>query len=220
MNGPPTDVIDASVDPAAAVAAAVDRLRAGGVVVLPTETVYGVAAVATDPAAVEEVFVRKGRPAERLVAVLVADVDQARSLAEVDDRFERLADAVWPGPLTMVVPRRPGAGLTLGLAPGQDGEDGPATVGIRCPDHDLVRAVATEVGPIATTSANRSGEPTPADAAAAAAALGGGLLAVDGGPCTGVPSTVLDLTVDPARILRLGSLGPDDLAAAGVPADR
>jgi len=216
MKGPLSEVLDASVDPAGAVAAAVGHLRAGGVVVLPTETVYGVAAVATDPDAVEEVFVRKGRPSERLVAVLVADVDQARSLAEVDDRFERLAAAVWPGPLTMVVPRRPDAGLTLGLT----ADEGPATVGMRCPDHDLVRAIAAEVGPIATTSANRSGEPTPADAARAAEVLGGGLLAVDGGPCTGVPSTVLDLTVDPARILRLGSLGLDDLAAAGVPADR
>ena len=216
MKGPPSEVLDASVDLAGALAAAVGRLRAAGVDVLPTETVYGVAAVATDPDAVEEVFVRKGRPSERLVAVLVADVDQARSLAEVDDRFERLAAAVWPGPLTMVVPRRPDAGLTLGLT----ADEGPATVGMRCPDHDLVRAIAAEVGPIATTSANRSGEPTPADAARAAEVLGGGLLAVDGGPCTGVPSTVLDLTVDPARILRLGSLGLDDLAAAGVPADR
>jgi len=214
MTGHPSEVVDAAADPAGAVAAAVARLGEGGVVVLPTETVYGVAAVAADPAAVEEVFVRKGRPVERLVAVLVADVDQARSLAEVDDRFERLAATLWPGPLTMVVRRRPEAGLTLGL------EAGPATVGIRCPDHDLVRAIAAEVGPMATTSANRSGEPTPADAARAAEVLGGGLLAVDGGPCTGVPSTVLDLTVEPARILRLGSLGPAELAAAGVPVDR
>ena len=113
--------------------------------------------------------------------------------------------------------------LVWGL-PAQHGKllegEGPPTVGIRCPDHDLVRAIAAEVGPIATSSANRSGESTPADAVAAAQALGGGLLAVDGGPCTGVPSTVLDLTVEPARILRLGSLGPDELAAAGVPVDR
>jgi L-threonylcarbamoyladenylate synthase len=215
MTDVPSEVFDAAADPTGSVAAAVDRLRAGEVVVLPTETVYGVAAIATDPVAVEEVFVRKGRPAERLVAVLVADVDQARSVAEVDDRFERLAANLWPGPLTMVLCRRADVGLNLGL----EGE-GPPTVGIRCPDHDLVRAIAAEVGPIATTSANRSGESTPAEAVAAAQALGGGLLAVDGGPCTGVPSTVLDLTVEPARILRLGSLGPDELAAAGVPVDR
>ena len=105
MTDVPSEVFDAAADPTGSVAAAVDRLRAGEVVVLPTETVYGVAAIATDPVAVEEVFVRKGRPAERLVAVLVADVDQARSVAEVDDRFERLAANLWPGPLTMVAPK-------------------------------------------------------------------------------------------------------------------
>jgi L-threonylcarbamoyladenylate synthase len=171
-------------------------------VVLPTETVYGVAALADDSSAVEELFVRKGRPADRRVAVLVADLDQARSLAVVDERTTALAAAAWPGPLTMVLP----------TAPGSD----EATVGVRCPDHALVQAVATSVGPIATTSANRSGDPTPADAASAAASLGGDLLVLDGGRCTGMPSTVVDLTVDPAVILREGTVTVADLEAAGI----
>lgn len=195
-------ILDISTDPAGAVDAAVACLQAGGVVVLPTETVYGVAAIADNSSAVEELFVRKGRPADRRVAVLVADLDQARSLAVVDGRTIALAEVAWPGPLTMVLP----------TAPGSD----EATVGVRCPDHALVQAVATSVGPIATTSANRSGDPTPADAASAAASLGGDLLVLDDGRCTGMPSTVVDLTVDPAVILREGTFTAADLEAAGI----
>ncbi len=195
-------ILDISTDPAGAVDAAVACLQAGGVVVLPTETVYGVAAIADNSSAVEELFVRKGRPADRRVAVLVADLDQARSLAVVDERTIALAEVAWPGPLTMVLP----------TAPGSD----EATVGVRCPDHALVQAVATSVGPIATTSANRSGDPTPADAASAAASLGGDLLVLDDGRCTGMPSTVVDLTVDPAVILREGTFTAADLEAAGI----
>ena len=195
-------VMDISTDPAAAVDAAVACLQSGGVVVLPTETVYGVAALAADPSAVEELFVRKGRPADRRVAVLVADLDQARSVAEVDARAAGLASACWPGPLTMVLEAVPGSAES--------------TMGVRCPDHSLVRAIASAVGPIATTSANRSGDPTPVDAASAAASLGGDLLVLDGGPCAGVPSTVVDLTTDPATILREGTVTVDDLEASGI----
>ena len=195
-------MLDALIDPSGAVETAVACLRSGGLVVLPTETVYGVAALAVDPEAVAELFVLKGRPADRRVAVLVADLDQARSLAVVDGRTIALAEVAWPGPLTMVLP----------TAPGSD----EATVGVRCPDHALVQAVATSVGPIATTSANRSGDPTPADAASAAASLGGDLLVLDDGRCTGMPSTVVDLTVDPAVILREGTFTAADLEAAGI----
>ena len=195
-------ILDTSTDPAGAVDAAVACLRAGGVVVLPTETVYGVAALADDPLAVEELFVRKGRLADRRVAVLVADLDQARSLAVFDKRATALAAATWPGPLTMVLPTAPGSDET--------------TVGVRCPDHALVRAIATAVGPIATTSANQSGDPTAVEAASAAASLGGDLLVLDGGPCAGMPSTVVDLTVDPAVVLREGAVAVADLEAVGI----
>lgn len=95
-----------------------------------------------------------------------------------------------------------------------------ATVGVRCPDHALVQAIAAAVGPIATTSANRSGDPTPVAAAAAAASLdvapGNDLLVLDGGSCGGVPSTVVDLTVDPAIVLRAGPVVIADLESAGI----
>ena len=192
-------------DPVGAVEAAEECLRSGGVLVLPTETVYGVAALAADPEAVRELFILKGRPADRRVAVLVADLDQARLLAVVDDRATTLAATCWPGPLTMVLPAVPGT------------EE--ATVGVRCPDHALVRAIAAAVGPIATTSANRSGDPTPVAAAAAASldvAPGSDLLVRDGGSCGGVPSTVVDLTVDPAIVLRAGPVAIADLESAGI----
>ncbi|MDG2427109.1 MAG: L-threonylcarbamoyladenylate synthase [Acidimicrobiales bacterium] len=195
-------MIDALLDPGGAVEAAAACLQSGGLVVLPTETVYGIAALATDLSAVDEIFVRKGRPAGRRVAVLVADLDQAQQLAVFDHRAAAMAGVWWPGPLTMVLPSV--AGSTE------------LTVGVRCPNHELIRAIASVVGPIATTSANRSGDLTPADARAAAASLGNGLLILDGGPCTGMPSTVVDLTVDPAVMLREGAIGLADLTAAGL----
>ena len=207
--------LDVGADPVAAVAAAVRALSNGGVVVLPTETVYGVAALPSCRNAIEEVFRRKGRPPERLVAVLVADDNQARALVEADDRFEHLATAFWPGPLTVVGHRRSGGDDDLFLGDGAT-ERGGATVGVRWPDHDLVRSIAAEVGPIATTSANRTGQPTPDTAAGAAAALGGDLLVLDGGPCAGEPSTVVDLTDHPARVVRRGAITESDLEQAGI----
>ncbi len=199
-------ILNATTDPAGAVEAAEACLRSGGALVLPTETVYGVAALAANPAAVGELFVLKGRPADRRVAVLVADLPQARLLAVVDDRAAMLATTYWPGPLTMVLPALPGTEAT--------------TVGVRCPDHALVQAIAAAVGPIATTSANRSGDPTPVEAAAAAASLdvapGSDLLVLDGGVCDGVPSTVVDLTVDPAVVLRPGPVAVADLESVGI----
>ena len=207
--------LDVGADPVAAVAAAVRALSTGGVVVLPTETVYGVAALPSCRNAIEEVFRRKGRPPERLVAVLVADGNQARALVETDDRFERLATAFWPGPLTVVGHRRSDGDDDLFLGDGAT-ERGGATVGVRWPDHDLVRSIAAEVGPVATTSANRTGQPTPDTAAGAAAALGGDLLVLDGGPCAGEPSTVVDLTDHPARVVRRGAITKSDLERAGI----
>ncbi len=142
------------------------------------------------------------------MAVLVADTRQAAGLTDAD--LDVLVD-LWPGPLTVVVNRA--AGVELHLGPGAGHLD---TVGLRCPDHDLVRALADEVGPLATTSANRSGEPSPPTAAGAAAAVGGNLLVLDGGRCDGIPSTVVDLTVVPARILREGVIDAVTLSAAGL----
>jgi L-threonylcarbamoyladenylate synthase len=175
-------------------------LLAGGLVVLPTETVYGLAALASDPAATRALFDRKGRGADVPVAVLCADTEQAMALADGRPPLAtELADAHWPGPLTMVLPRRPGLGWVLG--------EPTDTIGLRCPDHDLVRALAARVGPLATTSANRHGLPTPESATEAAEQLLGEVdLVLDGGQLSGTPSTVVDLTGDTPRILRQGGV--------------
>jgi L-threonylcarbamoyladenylate synthase len=117
----------------------------------------------------------------------------------------------WPGPLTLVLAR---AGSARALELGGD----PATVGVRCPAHDLVRRLAAEVGPMATTSANRHGEPTPPTAAGAAAALADAVdVVVDGGPCAGVPSTVVDATGPKWHVLRIGAITRRALTAAARP---
>jgi tRNA threonylcarbamoyl adenosine modification protein (Sua5/YciO/YrdC/YwlC family) len=187
-------------------------LRAGQAVILPTDTVYGLAALPSVPGATAALFELKDRAAGQSLAVLVADAQQACSLAAPLPVAERLMAAFWPGPLTLVVGRRPD--LVGELQLGGD----PATIGVRCPDHDLVRRLASLVGPLAVTSANRHGEPTPPTAAAAAAALTGPVAAVlDAGPLPGRPSTVVDCTVDPWQILRAGPLSEADLHAAAAP---
>lgn len=179
-------------------AAAADVLRNGGVVVFPTDTVYGLAALAAESAAIDRLFELKDRPAERSIAVLIADVDQANELAALTDTDRELMGRHWPGALTVVVHRRPEVDW-IGAADG--------TVGVRCPDQDFVRALATAVGPLATTSANRSGEPTEVVADAAAASLVGQPdLVVDGGLCAGVASTVVRRDGDAWTVLRQGSL--------------
>jgi len=170
-------------------------LRRGAVVVIPTDTVYGIAARADDADAMARLFALKGRDAGKSIAVLVADLGQARSLTT--HRLDRFAP-FWPGPLTVVVPRAADAVLHIGT------DD--STVGIRCPDDAFVRRLALEVGPIAATSANESGAPTPATASEIAAIFPSIALVVDGGPRHGVASTVVDATVDPPVVLRAGAL--------------
>jgi L-threonylcarbamoyladenylate synthase len=187
---------------------AVAALRAGEVVVLPTETVYGLAALPGIPGATAKIFALKGRGADVPLAVLCADADQALALADdPSDAVLRAAKELWPGPLTLVLRRRLDLGYELG--------EPSTTIGVRCPDHHLVRALAAEVGPIAATSANRHGEPTPGTAAEVAALFGDGVAAViDDGPCTGQPSTVVDATSDdPADwvVLREGAITLDQL---------
>lgn len=183
-------VQELSVDDPAAVPAVVTALRDGQAVVVPTETVYGLAAL---PSRTDLLLELKGRPASVPIAVLVADVDQAAVAAgrSLPPLAEGLAAAFWPGPLTLVVPTADGG-----------------TLGVRCPDHDFVRQVAAAVGPVATTSANRHGEATPPGAAEAAASLTGPVaVVVDGGRLEGLPSTVVDVTAEELRVLREGPIG-------------
>lgn len=194
-------------------AEAADALRAGGVVVVPTDTVYGVAALPSLPGATDRLFELKGRDRTQPLAVLVADGAQAATLvAPLSTVVERWMARYWPGPLTLVLARAPGPARDLEL-----GGD-PATVGVRCPAHDLVRQLSAMVGPMATTSANRHGEVTRPTAAEAAAALSGPVdVVVDGGPCAGVPSTVVDATGPKWHVRREGAITRRALAAAARP---
>lgn len=168
---------------------------------LPTDTVYGVAVLFSTAGAGQILSRLKERSSEQALAVLVASVDQAQSLTGPLPRAaQRLTAAFWPGPLTLVVRRRPDLS-TIDL-----GGDG-STIGLRCPDHSLIRELAGQLGPIVTTSANRHGQSTPDTAAEAARALAGPVGAVvDGGVLAGLPSTVVDCVTDVPRILREGAV--------------
>ena len=193
-----------------AVALAIDALRAGEVVALPTDTVYGLAALPIVPGATDRLFALKGRTTDTPIAVLCADAAQALGLADpgaLTDEVRHIAERLWPGPLTLVLPRLSGLGYELGE---------PAdTVGVRCPDHAVVRSIAAAVGPIATTSANRHREPTSPTAEGVAATFGAGLpLVLDGGRCEAPPSTVVAVTCTGWRVLREGPIPLAEVAAA------
>ncbi len=180
---------------------AVAALRAGLVVGVPTDTVYGLAVDPWRPGATDRLFAVKSRPHGVALPVLVADAGQAlQLLGMVPERAEALMDAFWPGALTIVVPAPPDLGADLG-------GDG-TTVGVRCPDHSLVRALTAATGPLAVTSANRHGGAPFPSAAALAAGLDGVEVVLDGGPCAGEPSTVVAVEGRGLRLLRPGVLWP------------
>ena len=195
-------------DGPAARSEAVVLLRAGLIVALPTDTVYGIAADLALPDAIERLFAAKRRPPEKAVAVLLAETDQAETLGIMGPAARALGERFWPGGLTLVLPVRPGAVLPRVLA------DGSPTIGVRVPDHDAPRAIARVMGPLPTTSANVSGEPDARDAQEIAARLGDTVaLVIDGGPIRGGPaSTVVDCTRDLPVIRRRGSIEPRAIA--------
>lgn len=194
-------------------ATAIAALHAGGVVALPTDTVYGLAVSGALDGAVERLYAAKDRPPDRAIAILCADRAQAETLVTFTPAAARLADAFWPGGLTLVLPVRPGA-LPAAYPPDTH------TLGVRVPGHACPRALATALGPLPTTSANRSGEPEAGSAAEIVTLLGPALAAVvDGGPAPGgPPSTVVDATGDELRILREGAIPLDRIEAASRPA--
>jgi L-threonylcarbamoyladenylate synthase len=183
-----------------AIRQAANVIRSGGLVAFPTETVYGLGANALDPAAVARIFEAKGRPATNPLIVHVADPGQVRAVAaDWPDIGLRLAARFWPGPLTLVLPKRP-------ELPDVVTAGGP-TVGVRCPAHPVARALILEAGvPIAAPSANRSTELSPTRAEHVLKGLGGRIeLVLDGGPCPGgIESTVVDVTGDVIQLLRPG----------------
>lgn len=187
---------------------AIDEVRAGNLIVIPTDTVYGIGGRADSPEVTERLFEAKGRPRSLELPVLVGSTAAAREVAAMDARAERLAAAFWPGALTIVLPRAPGAiGWDLGGDPG--------SVGVRVPDHRLALEVLRSTGPMAVTSANRSGSP-PLDNGDDLVAAFGDLVAVylcEEQPLIGVSSTVVDLA-DGLRVLREGGIPEAALRAA------
>ncbi len=182
-------------------------IKNGGLVAMPTETVYGLAASALDETAVSGIFALKGRPQDNPLIVHVDSMPMARELAELDEKAEKLAGVFWPGPLTMVLKSRgvvPSA-VTAGLD----------TVGVRMPDCDAALSLVSAAGlPLAAPSANKSGSPSPTTAAHVARDFGNGLLILDAGECgIGVESTVVDMTREIPVILRPGAVTQDMLAA-------
>ena len=188
--------------------ALVEALAAGRVVAVPTDTVYGLAADPRVPGAVDRVFALKQRPEQVQLPVLIADPTAAADLAEVPVAAQRLVARYWPGPLTLVMPRRPGVGFDLG------GDR--ATIGLRCPAKALLRGLLRRTGPLAVTSANRHGEPPLHTADEVRRQFGAGLLVLDGGTCNGRPSTVVSLVDPEMRCLREGALSLGELEAAAA----
>ncbi len=175
-------------------------LRAGQLVGLPTDTVYGLAADAFRTGAADRLFAAKRRPRDVDLPVLVADADQARGLATgIPDVAFRLMERFWPGALTLVLPRDPDVVADLG--------DDEATIGLRCPDHDVARDLCRRVGPLATSSANLHGQPTATTAQQVADLFGPAVpVVLDGGTCAGSASTVLDCTGTEPKLLREGRI--------------
>lgn len=190
---------------------AAKALVAGQIVGIPTDTVYGLAADVLHTNAADRLFTAKRRPRQLDLPVLVADVEQALSLATaVPDVARRLMDTWWPGALTIVLPRRPDLEVDLG--------DDEATIGVRCPDHEIPVALCRAVGPLATTSANLHGEDTATTAAEVRAAFGDSVAFVlDGGTCAGSPSTVVDCTGHDVKLLREGRIPWPELQASLSP---
>ena len=188
-----------------AAAAALD----GAPIVFPTDTVYGIGTRPDDPTATARLFVAKARPRDLELPVLVPSVEWARAIAAFDERAEALALAFWAGPLTIVLSRAEASrGWDLGGDPG--------TIGVRMPHHPLTLALLTHTGPLAVSSANRSGEPTPSSCEELRGVFGEMVamyLCADG-PLGRVASSVVDLTGGEPQMLRTGAVSEDDVREA------
>lgn len=207
VNGTRVFAVDAAHPETAPLAEAAATIRSGGLVAFPTETVYGLGADAANAAAVERIFVAKGRPSDNPLIVHVSDRDMlADVVREVPPKAAHLAERFWPGPLTLVLPKLP----TI-----PDSVTGRLdTVGVRMPHHPVALALIRAAGvPIAAPSANRSGRPSPTAADHVVEDLSGRIdIILDGGETgVGVESTVLDLTVDPPVLLRPGGVTLEQL---------
>ena len=194
-----------SIDDPHAIESALAILGRGGLIAYPTDTVYGVACLLMDRAAIARIFQAKERSPSKAIAVLVGELDQVSLVAAtLTEPARLLAARFWPGALTLVVPARPDLPDNLSPTP---------TIGVRMPDHAFARALLRAAGPLATTSANLSGGPDPRNAREVLAQLEGRVeLVLDGGDVPGgVPSTVVDCTHPQIAILRDGAISADQI---------
>jgi L-threonylcarbamoyladenylate synthase len=191
---------------ASAIARAAALLQAGRLVAFPTDTVYGVAAVAVQPGAVARLYVAKARPPEKAIPILISDVAELQVVAaEISPLIRAFISQFWPGGLTLILKKSPDVPPEVSRS---------AKVAVRLPDSRIARDIIRSVGkPLAVTSANRSGQPSPCTAEQVMAQLNGRIAAiVDGGACPGgVPSTIVDCTTLPPKLLRAGAISAERL---------
>jgi L-threonylcarbamoyladenylate synthase len=182
-------------------------LENGGLVAFPTDTVYGVGALVFDGTAVQSIYLAKERLLEKAIPILIADPEEmVKVAADIHPVVARLAARFWPGPLTLVVAKHPQLPAEVSAT---------STVGVRVPDHPVARALLRAAGPMAVTSANLSGWPSPSTAEEVLAQLGGRIaLIIDGGKTPGgVPSTVVDCSRGKPVVLRTGPISEDEIQA-------
>lgn len=187
---------------------ALEVLQAGRLVAFPTDTVYGVGALVFDGRAVESIYIAKDRPVEKAIPVLAGDMEDIERVgSDIPASARQLAARFWPGPLTILVPKRPGLPEAVSAT---------ATVGVRVPDHEVARELLRAAGPMAVTSANISGAPSPVTAQEVHEQLGGRIaLIIDGGRTPGgIPSTLVDCTSGELKVLREGPISLEQLQAA------
>lgn len=209
LTGAPKRVPELAPASAQALERATVEFRAGGIVAIPTETVYGLA-VLPNESGLAKLVAAKQRSADKGIALLVDTLEQARAVAQLNATAERLAARFWPGALTLVLPLRPDKPLPDLLTGGRP------TIGVRLPDHSVPRTLARRLGPLAVSSANISGQPDATTAEQVVASLGDVVaLVIDDGPVRGgVPSTVVAcIEGEPPRILRQGAISEDEITA-------
>lgn len=204
-----TIVLNASTP--GAIEEAVGLLTSGGLVAFPTDTLYGVGSSITDSRAIRRLFEAKERPLDKGIPILLADARDVDQVAtDVPEKARVYMARHWPGPLTLIVPRR--SGLPAVLAPGE-------SIAVRVPDHPVARRfIRAAGGAVAATSANLSGQPAALNASEVLAAMDGRISAIlDGGPVhVGEASTIVDCTVNPPRVLRQGPIGAEALTGEAV----
>ena len=186
---------------------AVEELQRGAAVVVPTDTVYGLAAFPENPDAVQWVFELKRRPDHKSLPVLAADVRALETVVDMDESARLLAERFWPGPLTLALPRAAGFDHDLGAGTN-------STVAVRVPAHEVVLALLERTGPLAVTSANLSGEPAATTTDEARAAFGDAIpVYLEGGTCSGGASTVVSLD-EGVSVLRSGPVSEEEIRRA------